>query len=571
MKALNQLTLGDEARAGFILVSAFCCFDVLDGTTQFFKWIATSLNWIPNSPQRGQSIAVVGGMQLATLLCVCAAITFVRFRHLLWRFDCTPLAELAPAFSIDADQLSHAVAGRHIQIMLTSGMSDSNAFCVNSARGATVIAGGGLWLQYNKRHSRDLALAKLAHEFAHIRNRDTTTMLVATNLVIAYCILEIAGLLYSQVWFWSNVQWQGFYQAGWGFWQTFATQFHGSLFALVPVPSLIAVVTAHLLLVKNREFFADEVAAIHGYRSGIKTELGRAIDVQGAVGSVFHPTATARKRHVSDPYSWTRVNLLFVACIIFITARFSDSFSGVLAPFSTSSQENNNTLFDAIVSIRGNMVFILESLGEITIYILGIGIVVHHVYRTALSKLALGRRITSIIVPAALAGLACIAGDWLGTILAPRFLTIMMSTLSQRNEYMESQLLGSMLAGSVAAIFALASAALAVIAAITAPYHRYRLLGWMAALCPIAFLTMIPFNFLTYLTSVGAGMPDIFTRPVAAGLPPWVIPAQSTAIFCTILIFGGLCNVASVRIRRRAPAKIHPERIIEFGEDHVTG
>ena len=252
---------------------------------------------------------------------------------------------------------------------------------------------------------------------------------------------------------------------------------------------------------------------------------------------------------------------------MFVTARAAEAILGALQPFTLVERGADDTLADAVIGLKNNIPYIARLAVYLTAYALGIYIVAHHIYRVSLSCLARGKHLAGLLMNAAFAGILCVIGDWLGTISAPRFLAVMAEDTLEGDLYLEAELAGSLTAGSVAALFALAAAVLAALLVRHSPHSRRRMLGWSIGLLVVSYILSIPFNFALYVIARHFQFEAIydFDQPLSTSIPDWWISLQALMILGSSLVLGLLCTgLAQVLGGSLRPTTAHANRLIEF-------
>lgn len=529
MKALNQQILGDEARWGFRLLIVFCLADLLDVRTPLVNAIVAALGW-GNDLSVAQLAFMVGILQISIALVLTATICYVRVIGLRWRLRLQDLHELSPQFADAIDEQSMEIVGRKTHLLSNSRMIDGNAFCLPSFLGTTLVIGGGLRMQFRRAPSQ--ALAIIAHELAHVKNHDSGLMLVSVYLIMSYIAINVASVVYTQAWFFLQIPWDRFFALGFSFLDVLFFEARPIAVNALPLLPAAAVVLATLFLIRNREMYADEVAALHGYRREIAAVL-RTDSAKIRPRSLFHPPATARSRRIVDPLGWGRLNMAFLCCIALIACRGADAFSAALTPLKVDTTPHSGTFADTLPQVGGNWAFWLGEAGGMLILVTSALIIAHHVYRAGMSLIALGFGKAALVTPTALAGLSCTLGTWLGTVFSARFLS--MATDQNYAQLTRTVLAAELESAFVYGMFSCAlclSASTAVLITVRTPARRAAGgLLWLIATLLLAFIWMVPVNLLfmalvpfitgtsLYEVDIGADLP--FGTVLLIAAIPW--------------------------------------------------
>lgn len=382
---------------------------------------------------------------------------------------------------------------------------------------------------------------------------------------MSYSAIDLAAVLYSQGWFLMNIQWSGFFNQGFSLAEVLLYQARPLLLHFIPLLTIAVVLSVAVFLLRNREIYADEVAASTGHRPGICCALEHT-NPRGAPKSMFHPSLGIRLKRVADPHGWGKLNYFVLGCIVFIAVRAADSLSGALTPFAHSNMPQRGQLFEALSNTSGDSAFWLREVGNLGLTTIGLLLVAHYVYRAGMSRLALGQGRASVIAPSAWAAAACIVGTLIGTVASNRFLNMISSDrhAALAHKVMWLKLEEAFLVGLAAAFFCAAASGLAVIAARTPAHRPGRTLAWMISLVVVAFLMQVLVNFFFVALAWLGGIRDLSLPAIEDGFPTEVILAVPLLLLALIALLG--YGATWLRSKQRGMAKtiVNPSRIINI-------
>jgi len=365
---------------------------------------------------------VFGPLQVVLLLGVAGLLAKVRGRRAMSRLGALPAQEVDLQLASMANELSQDLCSRPINFLVTKNVFDANAFCLASLSSPIIILGGGLRLMLRKFKSR--ARAIVAHECAHIANGDTALLFISWNLFLSYVGWSLFGFLAYQILIWKSViggfgPWQ---DAGYGFFDFVSRNYAlGQLASGWPaILSVLGLALAFVHFIKSREFYADERASHHGFRSELLVLLEQSRQSPESVWlrliGRFHPTAMERAQRLGDEASWARANWLFLFAIALVAVRLESIIPSIPLGIQVIDPDSWETLVPTVYQnfVRAGPAVVLSMSIDIAVAF----ILTLHAFRVIATISKLGGTLIERWLATMPLMLALFAGTFIGNLTA---------------------------------------------------------------------------------------------------------------------------------------------------------
>jgi Zn-dependent protease with chaperone function len=574
MARLDQLKLTDDTKLGLVLVILFIFLDT-HFSLAFGGWHILHL-FIAN-PVPGD----VGLFQNTMLIAIAAAVALARLparRNL----DLLPAASDPPLGAL-VERVSMMVLKRRVPCYVSANVFDKNAFAAFTPGSSCILLGGGLKLEARRRPEAVASI--VAHECAHVKAHDTSILLAAWYLFVAYIALACVELVFSQYVYWSgehifvsdpNIRFDPI-----GFLQTRA-----SMIFNLGTPnfiSILGVAIALLHFIKQREYRADELAAQHGFRETLGNLLAshpapKAPNLLQRLLIRFHPSAGERLRRLSGEAPWASLDWLYIASMAFIVARIQDrtpTLAKAVDLPATGARTANDSL-TAVIQAVVDMPDLGRQLVDMAARLLLVFIIALHAYRVAATQTKLGIPFAQRLTIGAEVGSAVMLGTFVASIT--RAFTIRSLTDAQLPA--EFQLTwaaavdDALYSSFVCVPILLLTIALVILAPwamrLRAPHRGFRFLALLGSSLLIGIALQVPLNLSLivlvqylphwYAYTGLAALPSSSLRP-APGLPSALeLCVISITMYLCLLLLAALASAIAGRWSRRPP-RIHPSRL----------
>lgn len=485
MQMLRQGHLPDEARFGFVVVIAYCISDLL--TTELLPMSAI-LEWIQHSAPSKKDLPSKNWRHVFQIGFLGALTALIWYGRSWRRSPVEALADIDPIFFAALEKLSIKVAGERIRIHVTENMTSINAYCPPSFYRPTVVIDGGLRLLFRKKPAE--ALAIMAHEFAHIRNRDASLMLLSLCVIQAYALLLGSTLISWQL---NPEVWQKFMEYRYA--RRDIINYFVALYRQNIIPTLLGLLVVfimYLMIVRSREHYADAIAGEHGYRSALKNVL-RQEHCHPWWVRWYHPDRSSRLAWLLHPHLWADVNPVYIATITFLVTLIKQGIFLARPESDGAGGTEKETSIDAMIdaALREPWAF-SSTLGVI---LAAAFLISHHIYRVILSRLALAYPLRTLLAPVALAAASCALGVFIAELGNRTSLSYIIHT--DYLKYLDWEHTFGVAATLTFFVTLMSSAAVLVsLFSYKRPPSRFRIIGWALAMFAGVLILWIPFNAL---------------------------------------------------------------------------
>ena len=322
---IDPSTLPSSTREQFAFLYTIVCFIAIwSGINFLFGLVNLGI------PNESAGRLAVGVITMATALAISAALYLI---HPLLRaraFGRATVLDLTNPASDRISNLSKALGIQRPLVLVDDDIQHIDALAFGLPKRRRILLGRGMLLLLSKRPSEfDL---RIAHELAHIRNRDVDfgyiarAMTQATKLVLLFCFL--VWLFYFGMWTWRG--WNNFSvfgdsfgtfirgyvpAAGW-YLGYFATTFFWILIFWAALTSI-----EYRSFLRSREHYADVLATGIISTADLATAVGKARQKSFSILSnlyAAHPSPTARVATAKHPELMVQPRLIYLFYIGFV-------------------------------------------------------------------------------------------------------------------------------------------------------------------------------------------------------------------------------------------------------------
>ena len=253
---------------------------------------------------------------------------------------------------LDANFLSHCapifrgILGKTVPLLMASTIG-KNAFYTYRYFRPCVVAEKGLCIAFNKQENID---GIIAHECAHIKQKDILFITFPLYLFYAFAALTIFNIIAIQVYFWTQ-----FFTAT----PTMTAQGQSVLYhfflmiprAFINVDDDIFILIVNLLIIRHfirtRELLTDEVAAQEGYRSALISQLSLK-KARRQTPFSFHPSVERRVKNLTTAEIWQHIDIGFMVAISYVIARIfswmSDDITSLIDTVMPQVEQDINSI-----------------------------------------------------------------------------------------------------------------------------------------------------------------------------------------------------------------------------------
>lgn len=350
MAKIDQLSFYDETKLGqsLIVLSMLAYFYYGNGPINSFF-----LNYLPTDHR-----PFFVWLDIILLL----VITLIIYRYSLNRRDkhyrVKTGDEQDAGFTAHCTSITRSMTGKDIPL-LTASTVGKNAFYSYQRLRPCVVAEKGLGIAFRKNENID---GIIAHECAHIKQKDIFFITLPLYLFYAFALLIILNISVIQIYFWSSWAMATFNQQS-------ST---GSFITMIPrafinIDDDIFIFIVTLLIIRHfirtRELLVDELAAQHGYRTSLISQLTSKKERKRSLFA-FHPTIDKRIQNLTTAEIWQRIDIGFMVAISYILARMfswmSDDVASAVDQMMPHTEEDiYNINVDQMYNLISQMGFII--------------------------------------------------------------------------------------------------------------------------------------------------------------------------------------------------------------------